>query len=70
MNMKKTYYVNGLVEWTAALRAGRAVIKVPFSGGAFTKYGHHPARFTTSNPTIQEIIERSPHFKSGKIYTL
>ncbi|MCC8119727.1 MAG: hypothetical protein LIP09_13410 [Bacteroidales bacterium] len=65
--MRKTYIVNGLVEWTAAIQAGRATISVPFTGGAFTKYGHTPARFTTADAAMQRIIESSDHFKKGRI---
>lgn len=56
-----------LVEWHAILRMGKAVVKVPFTGGSITTQGVSPATFATSNPVVQMAIERSPEFISGKI---
>lgn len=64
---KKTYGVYNIIEWHAIIKAGKATVKVPFSGGAMTTQGVTPATFTTSNPVVQLAIERSPAFESGKI---
>ncbi len=68
--MKKrrvTYGVYNLVEWQAAIRMGKARVKVPFTGGAITTQGVTPATFTTSDPVVQLAIECSVEFKSGRI---
>lgn len=65
--MLKTYYVRGYIEWTAALNAGKAVVNIPFTGGAFTKYGHTPARFSTADTSLQKLIENSAPYRQGKI---
>ena len=68
--MKKrrvTYGVYNLVEWQAAIRMGKARVKVPFTGGAITTQGVTPATFTTSDPVVQLAIECSAEFKSGRI---
>lgn len=64
---KTTYGVYNLIEWQALLGAGRARVKVPFTGGSITTQGVTPATYTTENPVIQFAIERSPEFRSGKI---
>lgn len=65
---RKTYAVNGIMEWVALINAGKAQMKVHFSGGSLTGYGVTPATFTTEDPMKQAIIENSHYFKSGKIY--
>lgn len=67
---KKTYGVNGYIEWVANIIVGGAAVKVPFTGGAITKYGIVPAEYTTSDPVIQKIIENSSHFRSRRIFLL
>ena len=64
---KNTYGVYNIIEWHAIIKAGKATIKVPFSGGAMTTQGVTPATFTTTNPVVQLAIERSAAFASGKI---
>ena len=44
---KKVYGVYNIVEWYANIRAGKATVKVLFSGGAMTTQGVTPATFTT-----------------------
>lgn len=66
-NTRKTYGVNGLMEWDTAIPVGKAIMKVHFSGGSLTGYGVTPATFTTEDPIKQRIIENSDYFKSGKI---
>ena len=64
---KKTYIVRGLLEWKALLPAGGARIRVSFSGGKMGSSGLSPARFETSDPAMQHIIESSDSFRIGKI---
>ena len=67
---KKTYGVQGYMEWQALIRCGKATVTVHFSGGSLTGYGVTPAEFTTENPMTQAIIENSDHFKKGKIFLM
>lgn len=67
MKRKTTYGVYNLIEWQAILRMGRAVVRIPFTGGSITTQGVTPATYTTSDPIIQYAIERSPEYHSGKI---
>ncbi len=48
--MKKTYGVNGMMEWNAIIPVGRTSVRVHFTGGTVTGYGVSPATFTTDNP--------------------
>lgn len=64
---KKTYAVSGLMEYVAIIRAGRSVIRVPFSGGSMNAIGVTPAKFTTDDFMIQHAIEHSSDFQRGKI---
>ena len=67
---KKTYGVQGYMEWQALIRCGKATVTVHFSGGSLTGYGVTPAEFTTENPMTQAIIENSDYFKKGKIFLM
>ena len=67
---KKTYGVQGYMEWQALIRCGKATVTVHFSGGSLTGYGVTPAEFTTENPMTQTIIENSDYFKKGKIFLM
>lgn len=69
-NTRKTYGVNGLMEWDTTIPVGKATMKVHFSGGSLTGYGVTPATFTTEDPMKQMIIEKSDYFKSGKIFVV
>lgn len=62
-----TYKAPNLMDWVAQLKSGAATVRVHFTGGALTAYGVTPARYTTSNPFIQKVIEQSEHFKEGRI---
>lgn len=64
---KKTYGVEGLIDWQAQIKAGKATLIVTFTGGGLTSYGVTPAQFTTENILHQRIIENSKEFASGKI---
>lgn len=70
---QKTYGVRGLMEWQVQLPtgfAGKPYITIKFEGGQMTGYGVTPARFTTSDETLQAIIERSEPFRKKKILLL
>lgn len=67
---KKVYGVYNLVEWYANIKAGKATVRVLFSGGAMTTQGVTPATFTTTDPIVQFTIEHSEQFRSGKIKLL
>lgn len=71
MNKKlKTYCVYGLMDWQPLLHVGKAKFQPLFSGGGVTAYGETPAKYTTSNPVCQHIIESSHYFKSDYIKLL
>lgn len=67
---QKTYGVSGLMDWTTNIKAGKASVSVHFTGGALTAYGVTPAKYSTSNPFFQRVIEGSVQFKSGRIALL
>lgn len=67
---KKIYGVYNLVEWYANIKAGKAIVRVLFSGGAMTTQGVTPATFATTDPIVQLAIEHSKQFHSGKIKLL
>ncbi|MDO4929638.1 MAG: hypothetical protein Q4E59_00735 [Bacteroidales bacterium] len=64
---KITYGVYNIVEWHALLKSGKATISVHFVNGATTTAGVVPAVFTTSDPIIQIMIERTEEYRSGRI---
>ena len=66
----KTYGVSGLMDWTTQIKAGKGSVSVHFTGGALTAYGVTPAKYSTSNPFFQSVIENSKQFKSGRIELL
>lgn len=68
-----TYGVRGLMEWHIALPTGsplKPFVTVNFEGGQITGYGVAPARFTTIDPFVQELIEKSPYFKGNRIFKI
>lgn len=69
--MKKTYLAQGLIEWRIQLplppNEERKTVDIEFTGGQYTGYGISPARYTTQDPLIQDALERTSWFKSGKI---
>ena len=68
--IRKTYGVSGLMDWTTQIKAGKGSVSVHFTGGALTAYGVTPAKYSTSNPFFQSVIENSEQFKSGRIELL
>jgi len=68
--MKKkriTYGVNGMMEYQALIKIGRATLKVMFTDGSMTSIGQNPAKYTTSDFLVQHAIENSSDFKRGRI---
>lgn len=68
--IRKTYGVSGLMDWTTQIKAGKGSVSVHFTGGALTAYGVTPAKYSTSNPFFQSVIENSEQFKSRRIELL
>lgn len=58
------------MEWQAQIPCGKAKLHVNFTGGTLTAYGVTPAKYSTSNPIIQGLIENSDYFKKGRITLL
>lgn len=68
--MRKTYAARGLLDWQIALNAGGAIIRICFTGGSMGTNGVLPAKYVTDNPAVQHLIEKSDHFKRGRIILL
>lgn len=66
----KTYGVYGLMDWQPILHVGKARFQPLFEGGGATAYGETPAKYTTSNPIFQHIIESSHYYQCGHIQLL
>lgn len=62
-----TYATYGMTEWLALLPVGRALVRIPFTGGSVTGFGVRPATFSTNSPGVAKLIENSTYFASGKI---
>lgn len=67
MSRRAVYGVYGLTEWQVLLPAGRAKVRVRFTGGSLSGYGVVPATFVTSNPYVQKLVQNSPEFRSRRI---
>lgn len=66
----KTYSAKGLMEWQCQIVVGKTLMHVPFTGGTQTGYGVTPAKYTTSDPVIQAVIEHSDYYRRGRITLL
>lgn len=64
---KKKYGVFGLLEYHAVLPLGGGSVRVDFKHGSISARGIDPATFTTENEVVQQLIEDSDKFKSGRI---
>jgi len=62
-----TYAVPGLTECEMLIPAGKARLRIHFSGGSLSALGAVPATFTTRDPVVMKLIENSPQFLTGKI---
>lgn len=65
--IQKIYGVDNLIDWAVSIKAGKATMRVHFTGGATTARGIVPATFATADPVKQAIIEKSNYFKTGQI---
>lgn len=68
MKALKIYGVKGLMEWQCVIVSGGVKFHFSFTEGTITGYGVTPAKYRTSNPILQDVIENSDYFKSGKIF--
>lgn len=68
MKILKIYGVKGLMEWQCVIKAGNTKFHFAFSEGTMTGYGVTPAKYSTSDPILQNVIEKSDYFKRGKIF--
>lgn len=68
MKATKIYGVKGLMEWQCVIMSGGVRFHFAFTEGTITGYGVTPAKYRTSNPILQSVIENSEYFKSGKIH--
>ncbi|MCM1369242.1 MAG: hypothetical protein NC204_02600 [Candidatus Amulumruptor caecigallinarius] len=64
------YAVFGLTEWQALIRAGKALVRIPFTGGTVSGFGEVPATYKTTSRAIKTLIESSNYFRTGKIRRL
>lgn len=67
MGLRKTYGVTGKLEITVQIPLGSGSMTVPFTGGYETAIGITPATFTTKDPFVQGVIERSALYRKGRI---
>lgn len=67
MKVLKVYGVKSLMEWQCVIPYGKTKFHFAFTDGATTSQGVTPARFRTTNPIFQRVIESSSYFKAGKI---
>lgn len=56
------------MEWQCVILSGGVKFHFAFTDGTMTGYGVTPARYRTANPILQNVIENSNYFKSGKIF--
>lgn len=68
MKSLKIYGVKGLMEWQCVISSGGVRFHFSFTEGTITGYGVTPAKYRTSNPILQNVIENSDYYKSGKIF--
>ena len=70
---RKTYGVRGLMSWRINLPTGyyaMPFVSVSFEGGQITGYGVSPARYTTDDTFIQNLIEQTAWYRNGRIVCL
>lgn len=64
------YGVYGLSEWVALIPAGKAKLRISFSGESNGGFGTAPATFETTDSSVARIIEKSAYFRNGRIRRL
>lgn len=69
--MRKVYGMPGVAQAQVVLTSasGKTKYKIPFTDGITTSRDKTPAKFTTDNPIIQDVIESDPIFNK-KIFLL
>ena len=67
MKVLKVYAVKSLMEWHCEIVSGGVKFHFAFTDGMTSSQGVTPARYKTTSPVFQNIIEHSHYFKSGKI---
>ena len=65
--MLKKYEVRGMMEWHPVFVAGRARLRVSFTGGHLGDGVCTPAVCETSDAVVQKVVESSEAFRSGRI---
>lgn len=65
--MRKVYVMPGVVEYMMRLVGKKGVISCHFTGGALNGHASLPATFVTCEKGVQEALEASDKFKSGRI---
>lgn len=60
--LRKVYSYPGIAEGEVQLRAGKALVRVPFTNGRLDKKNHRNATYVTGDPVVQSIIEGSSMF--------
>ena len=66
----KTYAIYGLMEYLARIPVGGTCVEVHFTGGQLSGFGIRPATYSTDDPVLQRLIERSQHFRTRRIQIL
>ncbi|MDE6010425.1 MAG: hypothetical protein K2F87_03125 [Muribaculaceae bacterium] len=66
----KTYALYGLMEYLAHIPVGGTSVEVHFTGGQLSGFGIRPATYSTDDPVMQRLIERSELYKSKRIRAL
>lgn len=66
-NNPKTYAIYGMMEYALTISIGPARHQIHFTGGRLSGYGIRPATYTTDDPLMQSVIERSEQYRSGRI---
>lgn len=63
----KTYAIYGLMEYLARIPVGGTTVDVHFTGGQLSGFGIRPATYSTDDPVMQRLIERSRDYRSKRI---
>ncbi len=66
----KTYALYGLMEYMANIPVGGTTVQVHFTGGQLSGFGIRPATYSTDDPVMQRLIERSQLYKTHRIKEL
>lgn len=67
---RKVYGIDNFAEKQISINVGKSIVNVHFTNGGANGHGTTPARFTTSTPFYQHVIENCSFFKRGGIKLL